>query len=72
MSKADFKTIMMIGEWRKGVNVLSDLLGEPIHVQLSKKAEAKLKELDKKYDDFYKLSIPDRLIFSEMGGKSNE
>jgi hypothetical protein len=69
MSKAEFKTIMMIGDWRKSVNNLSDLLGEPIKISISPEAKDKLETLEKQYDDFYKLSIPDRLMFSEMGGK---
>lgn len=67
MSKSDFNTIMKIGDWRKGVSILSELLDEPINIQISKKGQKKLEELDKQYDDFYKLSIPERLKFSEMG-----
>ena len=64
MSKQDWKEIQVIGDLRKVLNDAKDMLGINIVAQIpSDKAEL-FEELQKKYDDFYDMSIKERLIYS--------
>lgn len=68
------KTIMVVGEVREALNHMSEVLRvEGITLVISDNAALeRWHELQKQYDDFYKLSVPERLEKSGMASKAGE
>jgi hypothetical protein len=66
MSKAGFERVMKVGKVLSGMKTLHDLLGEAPTLQLSDEGLERWLQLQREYDDFYALSLQERLEFSEM------
>lgn len=66
MSRADFQTITKVSQILDGVKILSELVGEDPKIVLSDEALAKWRELEKLHDDFYKMSLSERIQYSEI------
>lgn len=61
------KAIMLVGDVRKALNELCAYTGLDYSLYIpDKKAEEVYTKLEKAYDDFYKLSVQERLYKSGM------
>ena len=70
MSRAAFERVMGVTKVLKGMQTLHDLVGEAPVVQLSDAGAKRWMVLRREYDDFYELSLQERLEFSEMAKQS--
>ena len=64
MSKKDFEEMMMVGSLRQALNDVRDKLGIDLTVQIPADKSKLFNELQKKYDDFYKMSVEQRFAYS--------
>lgn len=72
MSRADFELVKKVGDILKGMKTLDELVDEAPKVVLSDTALARWKELEKLYDDFYELSLDERIKYSGMNTAPNQ
>lgn len=51
------RQVMLVGDLRQVLNDLTDVLGESLTIKMSDTALKQFKQLEKEYDDFYKLDL---------------
>ncbi|MBA3678769.1 hypothetical protein H0W80_01050 [Candidatus Saccharibacteria bacterium] len=64
MSSLDFEEIMIIGDLRQSLKDTREKLGVDLTIQIPADKSELFSKLQKKYDDFYKMTLDQRLIYS--------
>lgn len=68
----EVETLMIVGEVREAMNKMANYLGCDPLIQLPQDALISWQNLEKQYDDFYKLDLQERFYKSGMATKAKE